>query len=251
MRNTRVHRHAPVCAQVLSLGDLRLHLLLTVGAQLLALSHPGLHLLLMAQALLLLRLLDPHRALIMGLLDAIGPNLLALGDASLGLLMAGTNLLARSHAGLCPLHPLRPCLLALGTHLLPLGTLRTLDRGKALLALNTRRGHGLTLLTLRSWRGNGLALLTLRFGCGTAATTTAMGRESGLATSAAAMRPCGCRGCDRQRGDARCEKYPGHDFISFERQKRSARDTVPTLKRMEPAFYRTSVNLKLLVRSES
>jgi hypothetical protein len=46
-----------------------------------------------------------------------------------------------------------------------------------------------------------------------------------------------CRDSDRQRGNARGEKQPAqHGKSPFEREKRSARCTVPTPKRMEPAL---------------
>jgi hypothetical protein len=40
-----------------------------------------------------------------------------------------------------------------------------------------------------------------------------------LIAPAAAMRPRASRGCDRERGDAGCEKHPGHDKISFRTAK--------------------------------
>jgi len=53
------------------------------------------------------------------------------------------------------------------------------------------------------------------------------------------------RGCDREHGCAGCEKYPGqHRKNSFRTGKRSARCTVPTPKRVEPALYRNRLNLE-------
>jgi hypothetical protein len=46
---------------------------------------------------------------------------------------------------------------------------------------------------------------------------------------------CG-RACDRQSGDARGEKQPGHAKSPLGQSKRSVRRAVPTLKRMEPAL---------------
>ncbi|HWC55584.1 MAG TPA: hypothetical protein VG434_01270, partial [Sphingomicrobium sp.] len=40
-----------------------------------------------------------------------------------------------------------------------------------------------------------------------------------LIALAAAVRPRTSRGCDRERGDAGCEKHPGHDKISFRTAK--------------------------------
>jgi hypothetical protein len=52
-----------------------------------------------------------------------------------------------------------------------------------------------------------------------ATTAAAAAYELGLTTAATTavltMRPRNGRGCDRQRGNARCEKHPGHDFVSF------------------------------------
>jgi hypothetical protein len=63
-------------------------------------------------------------------------------------------------------------------------------------------------------------------GCSLAAFTAALATR-GLRYS---------RGRDRQSGDARGEKQPGHGNSPFERQKRSVRRTVPTSKRMKQAF---------------
>jgi hypothetical protein len=57
-------------------------------------------------------------------------------------------------------------------------------------------------------------------GLGVSATTTAAAvLLSLLVALAAAMRPRTSRGCDRERGDAGCEKHPGHDKISFRTAK--------------------------------
>jgi hypothetical protein len=100
------------------------------------------------------------------------------------------------------------------THLEALRMLRPLDRGEALLPLHPGCGEGLALHSLRSERlalhprrGIGLALHPRR--AATAATTAL---ESGLAsaTPMLTVRPRIRRGCDRQRGDAGCEKDPAH-----------------------------------------
>jgi hypothetical protein len=58
-----------------------------------------------------------------------------------------------------------------------------------------------------------------------------------FATAMAATWTRICRGCDRQRGNARGEKEPGqHEKSPFERVKRLVRCTVPTPKRMELAL---------------
>jgi hypothetical protein len=57
-------------------------------------------------------------------------------------------------------------------------------------------------------------------GLGVSATTAATAvLLSLLVALAAAMRPRTSRGCDRERGDAGCEKHPGHDKISFRTAK--------------------------------
>jgi hypothetical protein len=72
-----------------------------------------------------------------------------------------------------------------------------------------------------------------------------------LLTAAVAAGACECRGRDRHRGNAGSEKHPQHGLSPLERDKRSARRTVPTFKRMELAGYRTSLNAKCRADSES
>jgi hypothetical protein len=61
----------------------------------------------------------------------------------------------------------------------------------------------------------------LRMAAAATTATTAVALMSLLITlaAAAAVRPRTCRGCDRERGDAGCEKHPGHDKISFRTAK--------------------------------
>ena len=111
----------------------------------------------------------------------------------------------------------------LRAHLLTLGALRL-------------RGHSFG--ALRPFgplhpRGGSFGALRPRLRLG--ALTTALVRFFDAIVGLLAARLRTGRGRDRQRGDAGCEKNPGHHKISFERQKRSARCTVPTLKRMEAA----------------
>lgn len=85
-----------------------------------------------------------------------------------------------------------------------------------------------------------------------AASAAAVRLTASAAVLIVAARPCHCRGRDRQRGNARSEKHPGqHGKSPFEREKRSVRCTVPSGKRTEPAGYRTSLNLKCRVYSDS
>jgi hypothetical protein len=173
----------------------------------------------------------------------IGPDLLAFRHASLRLM---ARLLALCHASLLAFDALRPCLLMLRARLALLG------RSEALLVLHSRRGNRLALSGEATATATALARRSLGMTAGTttaAATTDLIGLA--VVSAMTAVRPRIRRGCDRQRGDAGCEKDPGHHNFSFERQQRPVRHTVPTVKRMEPAFYRTSVNLKLLDCSDS
>ncbi|HEY2416500.1 MAG TPA: hypothetical protein VGH84_01175 [Steroidobacteraceae bacterium] len=106
---------------------------------------------------------------------------------------------------------------ALLTHLYMLRTLRPLLHGEALRTLLHAR-HRHALLALLETRRR----LMLRSRCGisaaaaTASAAAAAVHGSLLAPAATAsitviaMRPCECRGCDRQRGYSGCEKNPGH-----------------------------------------
>src|SRR5690349_15892084 len=114
--------------------------------------------------------------------------------------------------------------------------------------LHTRRRKRLALGT--SPATSALRLRALSMLAATAAALDLIGLTV-VTAAMAAMRPRIRRGCDRQRGNAGCEKDPGHHNFSFERQQRPVRRTVPTIKRMEPAPYRTGVNLKLLDCSDS
>jgi hypothetical protein len=101
-------------------------------------------------------------------------------------------------------------------------------------ALRTLRMH------LHSRRGKATAATAVRSAAATAATMihddlAAASAMRPASASVAAVRPCCCRGCDRQRGNARGEKDPGHDNFSFQSAKRTVRPTVPTPKRMELA----------------
>jgi hypothetical protein len=104
--------------------------------------------------------------------------------------------------------------------------------------------------------GSAAATAAMTVAAATTAATVALGRSAApaaavslrgsAATAAMTLRwpaaavavpwVSGCRGCDRQRGDPRGEKYPGqHGETPFERQKRPVRCAVPTVKRMELA----------------
>jgi hypothetical protein len=205
--------------------------LLAVGLHLLALSHSSLRLL--AIGLHLLTLSHARLSLL-----AIGTNLLAFGNTSLRLLTLshtrlrllaiGTNLLAFCDARLRLLHALLAHLLALGLHLHPFRALRTLDGRKLPLALDPR---GCERLTFLARSGDAAS-----HGRRSAATAAALSLGPLLSLLiAVATRSGGRRYRDRQSGDSCGQKYPGHHTISFRTAKRSARCTVPTPKRMEPA----------------
>jgi hypothetical protein len=186
-------RHLAVAADLLALGLQLLLAPLTVDLKLLtirhavvdaidaAISHAGLALDTLRPRLLTLypRLtLDTLRPRLMALhprltLDALRPRLMAL------------------HPRLT-LGALRPCLLTLRPLRSRLVTLRTLRELLALHARSTLRPLLVTLCPLHAL----------------SATTVAPLR--GLAVIAVSMRPRSRRGCDRQRGDAGCEKNPGH-----------------------------------------
>src|SRR5512146_3143296 len=106
-------------------------------------------------------------------------------------------------------------------HLEALCTPRPFDSGEALLTLHPGTGERLALHP----RCEGLALhprSRKSAAVVAAAATAAPGYERGLAATAAAvltMRSCKCRGCDRQRCNARCEKHPGHESVSFRAAK--------------------------------
>jgi hypothetical protein len=169
---------------------------------------------------------------------AVRMNLLPLGYPSLGMAAVGVSLLPGRHPSLGPVGML--------------AVLRPLERGHTLGVLRPRealRAHCVAASAAT-------AAAALRLGALASATASAaMVHESLLAllstATMTAVRPRIRRGCDRQRGNAGCEKDPGHHNFSFERQQRPVRRTVPTVKRMEPAPYRTSVNLKLLDCSDS
>ncbi|HEY7006304.1 MAG TPA: hypothetical protein VH392_07435, partial [Sphingomicrobium sp.] len=126
-------------------------------------------------------------------LDTLRSRLLALCYARLALHPLRAGLRTLRHAGRT-LHALLTRLLALGA----LGPFGSLERGEMLLTLHAR-GCPLHL-------------------CGRAATAalSALGVLSASATLlrrglAVLVRPRTRRGCDRQRGDAGCEKNPGHN----------------------------------------
>ncbi|HEX5238097.1 MAG TPA: hypothetical protein VFW39_06510 [Sphingomicrobium sp.] len=236
------HRHA-----VLELTPLSAHAL-------------GLHAV-CSKLLAVLRLLHPVGSELLSVprLHAIGPKLLPV----LGLHVLGPQLMAilrRDPVGVdlpAARHPSLHPLLALGMHLSTIAVLRPFER-EALSALHALAREALSALhghsrrALRPLHGEVLGPLRRRKSAAAAAAvalsaaTTAAHHERRLASASAmwsasaaamiAVRACTCRGCDRQRGYARCEKHPGHHKISFRTAKRMVRSTVPTLKRMELAL---------------
>jgi hypothetical protein len=216
----------PVAAKLLLLRDAVLNLLHPVGPDLLLLSHPVLLNLLALSDTVLLDLLTLSDAVLLNLLalsHSILLNLLTLGHAVLlDLLTLGEavlDLLTRLHplsTHLSLLHSLRTRLDPLGAHCLnPLDPLRALDRCHALLALDARRRKRLTLHARSAELLDTLGALRRSVGLGALASAAApaLGNcKRGLTAMAAAtaVGPRACRGCDRERGNAGCEKYPGH-----------------------------------------
>jgi hypothetical protein len=205
----------------LRLNAVGANLLLAVRHLLLRLGAVGANLLLTLRHLLLR-------------LGAVRANLLPLRHLLLRLRMVGADLFASSYA-----------LLRLGvirTHLLTLG-----DAGlHARLALTLGSLDALWTLSLRVAAAP--ALVRLR----PLAAPVVVIRPLGLLIAlAAVVRTRTCRGCDRHRGNACGEKHPGHDSNSFRTAKTARSLHRSNVKRMEPAPYRSRVNLKLPVCSGS
>jgi hypothetical protein len=212
------HRHpvlgpvAAICLKLLTHRGTVLRLLDAVGSELLAIHRLG---------PIGARLLTRSDALLR--VHAVGSRLLTSGDTLLRPAVAGAHLLSARHPRLRAIGVGRARLF---THGEALRTLRPFDR-EALLALHPRRR-----LALHPRGRIGLPLRTL---LGMAATPTAA-LECWLGTAAAmlAVRPRACRGCDRQRGDAGCEKDPGHKIDSFEQQNGPSGAPFPPLNGWNP-----------------
>jgi hypothetical protein len=158
-------------------------------------------------------------------LRAIGAHLLPLGNPILRL----NVLIPVRHTSVRPLRALRMSLAPLGCpsplrpRLVSLGALRS-----RLMAFSPLR----MLRVLDAWRVGSLALWTggmaaaaasaLHLGALAGATVLMLGGSRLAILTPAAVGPRACRGCDRKRCDARCEKHPGHEKISF-RTARTAR----------------------------
>jgi hypothetical protein len=178
------------------------HLSLPASAKLLALSLPGLGRLDPSRLHLLTRRMAFDLAIRL-LLDTIGASLL---------LTLGSSRALSGDPRLGPFDTLRARLLAFGAHLDTLGTLRPFKRDPLgalharcghlpLGALHTRRGHlplGARRLLALSLLALGLRLLAF----GACGLPVLLGPRIG-------------RGRDRQSGDTRGEKYPGHHNFSF------------------------------------
>jgi hypothetical protein len=125
--------------------------------------------------------------------------------------MACPHLLASSHSSLGMAHAHR---LALRVHLHVGRTLRPFHPREALLMRHSGRGegplHARRSLALHPRRREPAAAVA----SATAAAVHKCRPAASAAATATAMLPvrarC-CRGCDRQRGNARGEKHPGHD----------------------------------------
>jgi len=106
------------------------------------------------------------------------------------------------------LDPFRTSLMSLRAHLNAFGALRPIERSHPLRPFHARRGHSLD--SLRARRGAHLHPVS--------AGRLAVDALLNLRLSAAApvpVGPRGGRGGDRQCGDTRGEKYPGHHNFSF------------------------------------
>jgi hypothetical protein len=162
-----------------------------------------------------LRLLDAICTNAVLSLCSIDASLLALRNAVLRLDANGARLLTLSHSSRGSLRPLGPCLTLLGAHLDVLRALRSFGRRETLGALHARPGERLTL-HLRTSSGSATAAAALG-PLGVLASATASVVHQGRLARAAfiAVRVPACRGCDRQRCNARGEKHPGHDLVSF------------------------------------
>jgi hypothetical protein len=176
--------HARLCLLALLLGHPSLRVL-PVGAELLLLRHPRLRLL------------------------AVRAELLLLSRPRLRVLTIGTQLLLLGHP--------RLRLLTIDTNLLLLGDARFRVRAVCANLLLLRHPrlrlhlHALTLHARRCERG-AAALDCLR------ARSAALSCDLVLLSLAAAVRIRLCRGYDRQCGNTRGEKHPGHPNSPFERQ---------------------------------
>jgi hypothetical protein len=183
------HLSLPASAKLLALSLHRLRL--AASAKLLALGLPGLGRLDPSRLHLLTRRMALDLAIRL-LLDTIGASLLLTFDSCRAL---------SGDPRLSPFDTLRTRLLALGAHLDALGTLWTFGRREALSTLHARRGH----LPLSAWRLLALSLLALGLrllAFGACGLPVLLGPRIG-------------RGRDRQSGDTRGEKYPGHHNFSF------------------------------------
>jgi hypothetical protein len=223
-----------ISAKLLASDQHRLRLRLTISAKLLAIGLPSLHRLHLSRPHLLASLhwLDAIRPRLLARLhrlDAIRPRLLTFDLTSLHRLDAIRARLLTFHPGrtlgqacLSPLDRRLTHLLAFSTHLDSLCHRLPLRRREALCALHTRCGH--LLDTLRPFDGsdalrafNPRRLKRLHSGRTLSAASAAATLRPGL-HGLAALVPVGPRtgrGRDRQCGDTRGEKYPGHHNFSF------------------------------------
>jgi hypothetical protein len=222
---------------LLAVGLDHLPLHLAIGAKLLPVNPTSLRLL----DALAAKLLTVNASL--RLLNALRANLLTI-DASLRLLNAlRANLLTFDSGGTFGAHldafGTSRTSLAFGAHLNALGTSGPVHRCKALAPLHARRGHLLHALhsrrchLLHARRALGAHLHPISTRC---RAIDALRALRCCTAFAAAMRPRLRRGCNRQCGDSRGEKYPGHHTFSFSTAKRPIGRTVPARKRMEHAI---------------
>jgi hypothetical protein len=193
------------------------------------------------------RLLHPLSAHFMRLSDAVGVHLalvLRLHPITVDLLPARHSILGVAVAVLMldrlRLHP-AVTVLSLALHPDMRRMLLPLDSGKALAVLGSRHRkpltvHGMAASTAASaselldvtapaavvaataaTRGEHRVTAATAVVAATAATAVVLMRP--LVTLAPAVRARASRGCDRERGDAGCEKHPGHEEISFRTAK--------------------------------
>lgn len=164
---------------------------------------PTLHLSLLGNSLLRLVMVGMHLALLsyalLGLV--VGAHLALLGHTLLRLMPTCTGLTLLGHSGLLAM-------------LWPLQRRALLARPRCKAAAPSLR-HGVTAtVELRHWAVAAATTANLNRRRVATATTVLLGLGLTAPAVATAMRTRTRRGCDRQRGNARCEKHPGHYTIS-------------------------------------
>jgi hypothetical protein len=200
-----------------------LQLLLAIGAELLTLGHP--------------RLLASRTGLLLGGagLFASRTSLLLLGRTGLSLLAVRLNRPLLGHRSMCMLRSLRrdPLLMLRASEFRVTAAVRLhRERRAAAVRLHDESMAAAAATVTVAAAARRLHYESVAAATAMAATATAAGGlhsgpvafATAAMASAAAVGACTCRGCDRQRGNAGCEKDPGHDIISS-RTSKTARST--------------------------